>query len=48
MLHPLIGAKPKARAAIDFGEADKALGEGGDEELQLLNLCLKLLASLAT
>lgn len=42
ILHPTLTAAQKARCALDFGEADKALVDGGDEELQLLNLCLKL------
>ncbi|CEH16911.1 p-loop containing nucleoside triphosphate hydrolase protein [Ceraceosorus bombacis] len=46
MLHPLLTAKAKAKCAIDLGEADKALIDGGDEELQLFNLSLKLRASL--
>ncbi|PWN40907.1 putative RFC2-DNA replication factor C, 41 kd subunit [Ceraceosorus guamensis] len=46
MLHPLLTAKAKAKCAIDLGDADKALIDGGDEELQLFNLSLKLRASL--
>lgn len=33
---------PKANAAIAIAECDKALCEGGDEELQLLECCLRI------
>jgi replication factor C subunit 2/4 len=32
----------KAKAALLMAEMDKCLTDGADEELQLLNLCLKL------
>lgn len=46
VLHPTLSAKFKAQAALAIGSADKALTEGGDEELHLLDLVL-ILARLA-
>ncbi|SPO19862.1 probable RFC2 - DNA replication factor C, 41 KD subunit [Ustilago trichophora] len=40
--HPTLMAKIKAKAALLMAEMDKCLTDGADEELQLLNLCLKL------
>ncbi|WFD36029.1 Subunit of heteropentameric Replication factor C (RF-C) [Malassezia cuniculi] len=40
--HPLLPAAKKTRCALRFGETDKALIDGGNEELQLLSLCLAL------
>ncbi|SPC65250.1 probable RFC2 - DNA replication factor C, 41 KD subunit [Ustilago sp. UG-2017b] len=40
--HPTLLAKIKAKAALLMAEMDKCLTDGADEELQLLNLCLKL------
>lgn len=37
----------KANAAIAIAECDKALCEGGDEELQLLECCLRIKEALA-
>jgi replication factor C subunit 2/4 len=37
-----IPAMPKAYAALAIAECDKALCEGGDEELQLLECCLRI------
>lgn len=42
ILHPQIPADPKALAAQAMAECDKALCEGGDEELQLFDCCLKV------
>ena len=47
ILHPAITAKQKAKCALHLGDTDKAYIDGGDEELHLLNLCLKLAAALA-
>ncbi|CAO1637487.1 unnamed protein product [Parajaminaea phylloscopi] len=44
--HPTLEANKKAKCALALGEADKALTDGGDEELQFLNLALKLSRSL--
>ena len=33
---------PKTQAALAIAECDKALCEGGDEELQLLECCLRI------
>lgn len=38
---------PKANAAIAIAECDKALCEGGDEQLQLLECCLRIKEALA-
>lgn len=40
--HPEIPARPKSLAAQAMAECDKALCEGGDEELQLLECCLRI------
>lgn len=40
--HPTLMAKIKAKAALLMAQMDKSLTDGADEELQLLNLCLKL------
>jgi replication factor C subunit 2/4 len=40
--HPTLLAMIKAKAALLMAEMDKCLTDGADEELQLLNLCLKL------
>ncbi|KAL7424660.1 Subunit of heteropentameric Replication factor C (RF-C) [Cryptotrichosporon argae] len=37
-----ISSVPKSHAAIAIAECDKALCEGGDEELQLLECCLRI------
>ncbi|GAA5912412.1 hypothetical protein JCM6882_005505 [Rhodosporidiobolus microsporus] len=42
ILDPLVPARAKARVAIDLGLADKALTDGADEELQLLNCCARV------
>lgn len=42
ILHPLLNARQKTKCALAFGETDKALGDGGNESLQLLSLCLQL------
>ena len=46
MEHESLSAAQKAKCAINFGQADKDLTDGADEELQLLNLCLKMKQSL--
>ncbi|KAL7416008.1 activator 1 41 kda subunit [Mrakia frigida] len=40
--HTQIPARPKSLAAQAMAECDKALCEGGDEELQMLECCLKV------
>ncbi|KAL9934740.1 hypothetical protein V8E36_006515 [Tilletia maclaganii] len=42
MGHPALSGTRKAAVAITLGLADKALVDGGDEELQLLNTALQL------
>lgn len=39
---PTIPVLPKSLAAMAIAECDKALCEGGDEELQLLECCLRI------
>jgi len=46
MEHESLNAARKAKCAIEMGRADKDLTDGADEELQLLNLCLKMKQSL--
>lgn len=48
VLHPLLNARQKCKCALHFSETDKALLDGGEEELQLLSLCLKLQRDLAS
>ena len=47
IMHPLLNARQKTRAAIQFGQTDKALMDGGNEALQLLSLGLQLHQALA-
>lgn len=42
ILDPLVSPRAKASVAIDLGLADKALTDGADEELQLLNCCARI------
>lgn len=42
MEHPTLQAANKAKCALHLGQIDKDLTDGADEELQLLNLCLKV------
>ncbi|CAH7683876.1 replication factor C subunit 2/4 [Phakopsora pachyrhizi] len=42
LLNPLITSKPKSMISIVLGEADKALNDGSDEFLQVLNVCLRI------
>ncbi|BGP13903.1 hypothetical protein JCM10213_002544 [Rhodosporidiobolus nylandii] len=42
ILDPLVSPRAKAQVAIDLGLADKALTDGADEELQLLNCCARV------
>ncbi|GAA6027056.1 hypothetical protein JCM8097_006076 [Rhodosporidiobolus ruineniae] len=42
ILDPLVPARAKAAVALDLGLADKALTDGADEELQLLNCCARV------
>ncbi|GAA6056419.1 hypothetical protein JCM3770_000693 [Rhodotorula araucariae] len=42
ILDPLVPARAKASIALDLGLADKALTDGADEELQLLNCCARI------
>ncbi|KIY51043.1 P-loop containing nucleoside triphosphate hydrolase protein [Fistulina hepatica ATCC 64428] len=42
ILHPLLNARKKAQCALVFAEADKALCDGGDEELWILDVALRV------
>ncbi|WFD06853.1 Subunit of heteropentameric Replication factor C (RF-C) [Malassezia vespertilionis] len=42
ILHPLLNARQKTKCALQLGETDKALMDGGNESLQLLSLSLQL------
>ncbi|BGP37984.1 Subunit of heteropentameric Replication factor C (RF-C) [Rhodotorula kratochvilovae] len=42
ILDPMVPARAKASIALDLGLADKALTDGADEELQLLNCCARI------
>ncbi|GAA5848690.1 hypothetical protein JCM8547_004596 [Rhodosporidiobolus lusitaniae] len=42
ILDPLVAPRAKAKVAMDLGLADKALTDGADEELQLLNCCARI------
>jgi replication factor C subunit 2/4 len=44
---PTIPAVQKSLAALAIAECDKALCEGGDEELQLLECCLRIKDAMA-
>ena len=45
ILDPLLSSRTKSGIALALGEADKCLNDGSDEELQILNLCLKIKAA---
>lgn len=47
ILDPALSARTKAGIAMAMGEADKCLTDGADEELQLLNLCLRIRKAVA-
>ncbi|PVG00185.1 P-loop containing nucleoside triphosphate hydrolase protein [Serendipita vermifera] len=42
ILHPRLDAKRKSRCALIFGEADKALCDGADEELWILEVAVRV------
>jgi replication factor C subunit 2/4 len=42
VVHPTLTARQKARCALVFAEADKALCDGADEELWILEVGLKV------
>jgi replication factor C subunit 2/4 len=48
ILHPTLNARQKASAAITFAEADKALCDGADEELWILEIALRVHKALST
>jgi replication factor C subunit 2/4 len=41
-MHPVITSRQKSKCALVFAEEDKSLTDGGDEELQLLEVALKV------
>lgn len=42
ILDPLLSSKTKSGIALALGEADKCLNDGSDEELQILNMCVRI------
>ncbi|KZO95743.1 P-loop containing nucleoside triphosphate hydrolase protein [Calocera viscosa TUFC12733] len=42
ILHPLLSGRQKSRCALIFAEVDKNLSDGADEELQLLDMGLRV------
>ncbi|KAI0831101.1 P-loop containing nucleoside triphosphate hydrolase protein [Trametes gibbosa] len=42
ILHPTLSARQKSRCALAFAEADKALCDGADEELWILEVALRV------
>ncbi|KAF8626265.1 hypothetical protein AX15_004940 [Amanita polypyramis BW_CC] len=42
VLHPTLNGRQKSQAALVFAEADKALGDGADEELWILEVALRV------
>ncbi|KAH7912147.1 P-loop containing nucleoside triphosphate hydrolase protein [Hygrophoropsis aurantiaca] len=46
--HPTLPAKQKAKCALAFAEADKALCDGSDEELWILEVGLQVLRALSS
>jgi replication factor C subunit 2/4 len=40
VLHPTLSGRQKSQVALVFAEADKALGDGADEELWILEVAL--------
>ena len=40
--HPTLTARQKAQSALALAEADKALCDGADEELQILEVALNV------
>jgi replication factor C subunit 2/4 len=42
IMHPALPSRPKAAIALALGQVDKNLSDGADEELQLLDLALRI------
>lgn len=42
ILHPTLNGRQKSSCALVFAEADKALCDGADEELWILEVALRL------
>jgi replication factor C subunit 2/4 len=42
ILHPTLNGRQKSLSALIFAEADKALCDGADEELWILEVALRL------
>lgn len=47
ILHPRLEARRKSRCALIFGEADKALCDGADEELWILEVSIRVWKALS-
>lgn len=45
--HPILNSRQKSRCALIFAEADKALCDGADEELWVLEVALRVHKALA-
>jgi len=48
IIHPTLNARKKSQCALVFAEADKALCDGADEELWILEVGLKVQKALAS
>lgn len=46
IMDPELPSRAKASIALVLGEADKMLGDGADEELQLLDVALRCRAAI--
>lgn len=46
MKHPTLNSRQKSKCALIFGEADKALADGADEELWMLDVALRVYKAL--
>jgi replication factor C subunit 2/4 len=48
ILHPILTSRQKSLCALIFAEADKALCDGADEELWVLEVALKINKAIAS
>ena len=48
VLHPTLTARQKSKCALAMAEADKALVDGADEELWILEVALRVSKAVAT
>lgn len=47
ILHPTLNGKQKSKCALIFAEVDKALCDGADEELWILEVALRVHKAIA-